>query len=811
MKIRLCDFKCYKDESFDFGEEGMALLSGPSGQGKSSIIQGIYFALFGVGSKVAAYGKTSCKVELEFDGMKVVRTKRPNRLVVDDVYEDDAAQDIINKRFGDTFDVTGYISQNALNSFILMNPMDKLGFLEKFAFKDVDLSKIKGRCKGYISKANEELLTTGGKLSQAKQILEEMDKPDKVDFPLKCKAVNRDKAIKNEEIRSKNCKIQIKKIMRTLCGLEREINDIRVLEATLASRKETLSSINEEISKLESSEVEYEGDEYLEELGLRLKGCIARRRLVTCEEKYRENTKNLEEVKSSEIETIKEQIYAMEAEIWNEYTKDELNDTIEEQISYVKDLERLEKLKSSDNFEDNIDIEQMRSEINNITADLDAKRELYNKMKQQENVYHCPCCASSLRFSRDVLVKVDDVMINDIDVSSLKSDISSLTTSKANKEKEILTIEKRRAEKLHVQAEIEKITSMYEEISDVSTAKDDLEYLREYRFNQLENERKLSKLRDSLENEKFSRSYNAMQETNISLKGELDRLRKESDNESETSSEEELQRMISVQEKNREKVIEIEEKIEDLLIKRESCREILEKCEKTHKDSYGEIRRVSQIEKEVTEYRDKISELEENKSVHDTNLIKVSEWREYNDAMIKYESWEKKLDNLKEKEKEDMKTLASANTLKDKIMEAESIAMLNIIDSINTHAQLYLECFFPENPISVRLQPFKQTKKNVKPQINIEVEYKGMECDLNMLSGGELSRVILAYTLALAEMFNTPLLLLDECTASLDQELTGTVFEGIKDHFNGKLALIIAHQVVTGTFDTTVNLGGGIL
>ena len=213
----------------------------------------------------------------------------------------------------------------------------------------------------------------------------------------------------------------------------------------------------------------------------------------------------------------------------------------------------------------------------------------------------------------------------------------------------------------------------------------------------------------------------------------------------------------------------------------------------------------------MTEYRDKISELEENKSVYDTNLIKVSEWREYNDAMIKYESWEKKLDNLKEKEKEDMKTLASANTLKDKIMEAESIAMLNIIDSINTHAQLYLECFFPENPISVRLQPFKQTKKNVKPQINVEVEYKGMECDLNMLSGGELSRVILAYTLALAEMFNTPLLLLDECTASLDQELTGTVFEGIKDHFNGKLALIIAHQVVTGTFDTTVNLGGGIL
>ena len=81
-----------------------------------------------------------------------------------------------------------------------------------------------------------------------------------------------------------------------------------------------------------------------------------------------------------------------------------------------------------------------------------------------------------------------------------------------------------------------------------------------------------------------------------------------------------------------------------------------------------------------------------------------------------------------------------------------------------------------------------------------------MECNLNMLSGGELARVVLAYTLALAEMFNTPLILLDECTASLDQEMTRVVFDSIKDHFNGKLALIIAHQVVSGVFDKVLIL-----
>jgi ABC-type multidrug transport system fused ATPase/permease subunit len=57
-------------------------------------------------------------------------------------------------------------------------------------------------------------------------------------------------------------------------------------------------------------------------------------------------------------------------------------------------------------------------------------------------------------------------------------------------------------------------------------------------------------------------------------------------------------------------------------------------------------------------------------------------------------------------------------------------------------------------------------------------------------------------------MFNTPLLLLDECTASLDQDLTETVFNAIRENFNGKMTLLIAHQVVTGTFDKIIKLGG---
>ena len=155
MKLRLKNFRCYEDQTFDLGYKGLTLLTAATGVGKSSILMGVNFALFGVGSKVVSHGKTSCLVELEFDDIKISRTKKPNRLVVNDQYEDKSGQDIINKKFGETYDTTGYISQNALNSFVLMSPLDKLGFLEKFAFKDVELGKLKGKCNALISERHD--------------------------------------------------------------------------------------------------------------------------------------------------------------------------------------------------------------------------------------------------------------------------------------------------------------------------------------------------------------------------------------------------------------------------------------------------------------------------------------------------------------------------------------------------------------------------------------------------------------------------------------------------------------------------------
>jgi DNA repair exonuclease SbcCD ATPase subunit len=208
---------------------------------------------------------------------------------------------------------------------------------------------------------------------------------------------------------------------------------------------------------------------------------------------------------------------------------------------------------------------------------------------------------------------------------------------------------------------------------------------------------------------------------------------------------------------------------------------------------------ISQKESEILDLQVKAQESE-------SNMKKIEEWKRYEEEYIRYKEWSSKVKSLTDLEQQSKKEYSAATYLKDKILEAESLSILNIINSINIHAQEYLDLFFPDNPIVVRLLPFKTTKKSVKPQINIEIDYKGMEADIGMLSGGELSRVILAYTCALSEIFNSPMLILDECTASLDSELTSQVMDGLRKNFSNKLVIIIAHQVVEGDFDRQIGL-----
>ena len=55
-------------------------------------------------------------------------------------------------------------------------------------------------------------------------------------------------------------------------------------------------------------------------------------------------------------------------------------------------------------------------------------------------------------------------------------------------------------------------------------------------------------------------------------------------------------------------------------------------------------------------------------------------------------------------------------------------------------------------------------------------------------------------------MFNTPLIMLDECTSSLDEELSTTIINGLKENFSNKLVIVISHQNICGLYDRILSI-----
>jgi DNA repair exonuclease SbcCD ATPase subunit len=818
MKITLTNFRCYEKSSFDFGDNGLTLIAGSSGAGKTSIILGIYFALFGTGNKLPMYGKKSCSVSLEVDNMIITRKKSPNHLVVktnESEYEDEAAQSIINKKYGESFKTTGYISQNARDSFIVMSPIEKLTFLESFAFNDINLSEIKKRCKDLIKERNETLLKTTSQLEMATLMFNEIVKPEKVDFPLKCMKKNREKMIKNEIIKDKNIDILLKRCRKKIFLLQKELHSLNVLNAKVQSKQESLDSVTEKLSELSlvESKLSYEGDDKLCEYEEQLVLCISQRELILLQSMYDEDIIRLQNMKDEETSDKNEKIETIQENLWKESTEQECKITITEYKQIIKDLEKISDLNNDllkyTDCGEKLDVLVEELEISKLN--YEEKKKLLDKLEMQQEIFQCPSCSVPLRFHDDELHIQEETYDGNelVNIDIISDEIKKIQKVIKSLES-LIPIKKNKIERYkEISKSISSINEQYEVIPNMNEIKEDLDYIMSYKSTQILLYRQLNELQA---NYNYSSTITSFVKSLIKQEKKIE-VNKYNMNKHKFKdlNEEELRLNIINQKQTKEKLGDLGNDIRLLSKEQTTYKKQLSNYNEEHLEKYIQIKNESEIKSEYKKAILELSNLEEKGSTHKKNVENIEKYNEYKKAIESYTIWTTKIDVLQKEEVVCRKLYASATLLREKILEAESIAMLNIISSINTHSQVYLDAFFPDNPISVKLEPFKEsksgsTKGSKKPQINLEIEYKGMEADINMLSGGELSRVILAYALALGEMFNTPLMLLDECTASLDQDLTGSVMDGIRDNFSGSLVLIIAHQTVRGIFDKVIEI-----
>jgi len=820
MKIKLKNFRCYLDSVFDFGDDGILLISGSSGKGKSTLLMAINFALYGSGTKIISFGKSSCKVELEYNNFIITRTKKPNRLTVYDLsleqtYEDDTAQSIINEYFGNAFDITSYVQQNAVNSFLLMNPTEKLYFLEKFVFQGIDIQEIKDRCQSEIKQRNEELIAITSQLELRSEDFKSLKKPVKVIFPFK--TLKKDLAIKNEYIKYKNTKILIKKEENKLENLKTELQDINIYNIEIKNLEQLLQNINERIKKINSDNVIYKGDEHLKKYENILRNILSYKEITILKNKLKEDEDRLQLMIISEKENIKKEIEELNRKSWKEFTIQELNDNIKEYQELLKENELLTKLKSAienincKNIDEN-SLEKDTLELKNYKDDLHKQKELLLVLNLQKELYKCPSCETCLKFENNKLkISTQKILEENTEIDSVKLKINQLVKIINTKEIQL----KEHTEKLQkfkeISQQIQDIENKYdketEEIPKLDEIKNSIEYLNEYKNNQKQIENRKTLLKQNLENNIYSNSILIFKNQILKKKEQVTQNEKQLDENLEKHySEEDIRNIVYTEKNNKNKLLKILEETKELNLELNKHLEQKEKLKNAHNKKYNRICDTFEINILLEECKKNIENLKQSLEKHEHNIKKIEEYKRYKEEYDKYNECKKRLEELQEEESKKRQRYSASTLFKEKILQAESITISNIVNSINIHAQEFLNIFFPTDPITVRLLPFKETKKSCKPQINLEIDYKGMEADISMLSGGELSRVVLAFTLALSEIFNAPVILLDECTASIDQELTSVVIEGIKNVFPNKLIVVIAHQVVSGNFDREIKI-----
>lgn len=732
MIVILKNFRCWENNTFEFPDDGLTLLSGRSGVGKSSILQAIHFCLFGKGTKVVRIGTTTCKVEIKYKDLHIIRTKKPsNKLVVNDIYEDDVAQEIINKKFGINFSVVSYLEQDVFKSIVYMSPSSRLEFLETFAFENFNIDGLKTNVNGRIRSCDLELSNKRIEIDVLTKTIELVKKPDHVSRPVE-DALDVDDytteliVLRNKKGLYEKSLENISRILKSNDIINTKIQiETRCLESYTVQLNESKFLGTEQLDELEKRYVLYKKSEKVK---------ATRQELETLEKEFNEQMELHTSTRDSQIECLKKLVLSPEvkADTIEKLSQEREQDYINRKYKAVS--ERLEKIQPYYN-------------------------EYLELVPHTGNVVSCPSCKCSLSIVNDTIFQLKD-------------------NKKVNAER------------------VKKLQKIYVEYNDLKK----LDY----------------KYRDT------------------------DTCRYEEIVSSNDIIEEKLQ--VLLEDVLPPHLETIRNKITELRSKYDLCEEVLSIIPFTDTDLqlFMEQRVLS---KEYTTYKNKIDQtsnvilslksqlqpcpediysdelLTINNSIEELTErvtkaeLLASQWKTYNKYINDLEKYEQLMER-NFNALQDLVLLENkykiVHDLKCIVLESENEYLSNIIENINIHASSFIEEFFQDNPINVKLVPFKEVRKGkttvTKPQITIEITYNGTEIEFDSLSGGEKARISLAYTLALSMMNCSPLLIMDESISSLDEETTSDVLESIKTHLTSKTVLCVSHQANTGMFDNVIDI-----
>lgn len=148
------------------------------------------------------------------------------------------------------------------------------------------------------------------------------------------------------------------------------------------------------------------------------------------------------------------------------------------------------------------------------------------------------------------------------------------------------------------------------------------------------------------------------------------------------------------------------------------------------------------------------------------------------------------------------------NKLREIVITVSTHQMEATINTLNVTIRQIVQQLF-DDEISVSISSHKQIKTTgeSKVQVNLQVTYRGIPYTTpSQMSGGEQDRISIALTFALAALNPSPLLLLDECMASLDANLRERCIKVVRTHCSHKIILHVCHEIVQGYHDAVIQL-----
>jgi DNA repair exonuclease SbcCD ATPase subunit len=712
--------------------------------------------------------------------LTITRTKLPSRVTVSlpnlTLLEDDAAQYYIHRLIGgEHFELTSYMLQKGTTQFFTLPTADKRKFIESLAKQNNNLEQTKEKVQNRLKDLKSLLIS-----HQTRFDVLQHSSPKKPEYPYDKENLlfhSSKDILDTEGLLSKVKVFYMERHSSVKKLLQHQIDLLSASRNSHSRKTELLSSLSYHESALCSLSAKLESLDYSAIDSIQQKvssGILA--------VEYQKKKAELLSAKRNYEELIRQEEISIQTQMKE----------LEDQIQRVSEIDP-ELYKKAE--KDYLSLQRKREISSRLPPETDVEKQslLVKELKdrvshaqQRKTVLGCPHCSKGLVIKGSVIDKADAGPLT----SEEKQLLSEATQRLPSEEKKLQQLLQRKALREQLLSELEqiKVDEKAEEIF-------------------LEMKQKVDSVKVILQKNSFIQEQLTKLKT-TPAKEKYIHIRKQYEKELEVFKS--MQKGEAV-----ENLEELQQRLQELQLNKITAdrtsieiQQTREKLVEVQKE-LNSIPSVEQVEEGLVEkLQEESTGLENKLSALDQMEKKIADMKEYAKKRSDYKKWEKSITEAKQAIGIVQQEILSLEMFLRKMNEAETLCLEETIRILNNKLRVYLEKFFPEDPITVELVTEKESKKgSVKTELTVRITQKGEECDLSSLSGGEYDRCSLAFLLAVNELCGSFVLILDESIGSLDMTNAENVLEVLKEMMpSEKVVILVQHQATCGSYDHVVKV-----